>query len=288
MSEGEVKTSTWQQTMPDKNRNLRVAIVMPTQKNALTADEQISVRHLGHFLGKYDRYLVVPPDSGLRLDGFEPVYFEKRCFENTGTYSSLLMSTEFYRRFAAYTHLLIYQLDCLVFSDQLEYWCSQEWDYIGAPWWTSWSKAPGPDDRLHGAGNGGLSLRKVSPFLKVLNSCKSPFNTWAGWKTWHARRRRRQITSGLKLALGYLRVMPTASWYASGHPQYRWNEDKFWAFEAVKFNPNFKVAPVSAALRFSFEVAPRRCYELNEMKLPFCCHAWNRYDREFWEPFLLK
>jgi hypothetical protein len=34
-------------------------------------------------------------------------------------------------------------------------------------------------------------------------------------------------------------------------------------------------------------VAPRLCFELNGRKLPFGCHAWQRYDRGFWEPYLL-
>ena len=40
-------------------------------------------------------------------------------------------------------------------------------------------------------------------------------------------------------------------------------------------------------LRFSFEVAPRLCFELNGRRLPFGCHGWHRYDRTFWEPYLL-
>ena len=41
------------------------------------------------------------------------------------------------------------------------------------------------------------------------------------------------------------------------------------------------------ALEFSFELAPRYCFMMNGRRLPFGCHAWFRYDREFWEPFLL-
>jgi hypothetical protein len=39
---------------------------------------------------------------------------------------------------------------------------------------------------------------------------------------------------------------------------------------------------------FSFEVAPRYCFKMNRERLPFGCHAWSKYDQEFWEPFLLK
>src|SRR5690606_7208876 len=38
-----------------------VAVVVPASDRAeLTADEEISLRHLLHFLGDYDRYLVLP------------------------------------------------------------------------------------------------------------------------------------------------------------------------------------------------------------------------------------
>jgi hypothetical protein len=66
------------------------------------------------------------------------------------------------------------------------------------------------------------------------------------------------------------------------------NEDIFWGYEAKKYYPEFRIASVEASLRFAFEVAPRLCFELNNHTLPFGCHAWHKYDREFWEPYLLK
>lgn len=66
------------------------------------------------------------------------------------------------------------------------------------------------------------------------------------------------------------------------------NEDYFWSDEAVKFYPHFHIPTVEKALGFAFEVAPRMCYEMNQLQLPFGCHAWPRYDRSFWEPFLLR
>jgi hypothetical protein len=48
------------------------------------------------------------------------------------------------------------------------------------------------------------------------------------------------------------------------------------------------VAPVEEALGFSFEREPRYCFERNGGRLPFGCHAWNRWDRPFWEPYLIR
>lgn len=62
------------------------------------------------------------------------------------------------------------------------------------------------------------------------------------------------------------------------------NEDFF--FSAA--NGDFKVAPLSIALEFSFETHVRKCFELNDKRLPFGCHAWERYDFLFWKPYMEK
>ena len=70
----------------------------------------------------------------------------------------------------------------------------------------------------------------------------------------------------------------------------RWerSEELFIADRASYYYPEFTIAPLDEALRFGFECVPRYCYELNGNRLPFGCHAWERYDREFWEQFVLK
>ena len=70
--------------------------------------------------------------------------------------------------------------------------------------------------------------------------------------------------------------------------RFPYHEDVFWSFEAPKFDANFKVATAEEALPFAFEVAPRWCFEKNGRRLPFGCHAWPKYDREFWMEILNK
>ena len=65
------------------------------------------------------------------------------------------------------------------------------------------------------------------------------------------------------------------------------NNDIFWSYHAVKYLPDFKIPDWRTALRFAFEAAPRHCFELNGKELPFGCHAWPKFDRGFWDPFLL-
>lgn len=63
------------------------------------------------------------------------------------------------------------------------------------------------------------------------------------------------------------------------------NEDAFWASWDSEY---FRVAPVEIALKFAFEKDVRQCFLLNNYELPFGCHAWEKYDFEFWKPIFEK
>ena len=66
------------------------------------------------------------------------------------------------------------------------------------------------------------------------------------------------------------------------------NEDRFWSDQARLIYPDFKVCSVESGLQFGFDEEPAYCFEQNGRKLPFGCHGWYKYDRQFWEPYLLK
>lgn len=61
------------------------------------------------------------------------------------------------------------------------------------------------------------------------------------------------------------------------------NEDIFFA---ANNGEKFKVAPVEIALMFSFEREVEKCYLKNKKKIPFGCHAWERYNLAFWKPYI--
>lgn len=268
-----------------------MAIVVPMYKQVLDADEEISYRHLIHFLGRFDKYLVTPQSLGIALEGFGVKRFRDDFFRNTVTYSALLLSREFYATFSSYDFILIYQFDALVFSDQLMDWCKRGWDYIGAPWIKS-KDADFVDAPT--VGNGGFSLRKVKSFLRVIDSAgfgaeleryQQALRGEGGVPT--PAESKLTIPQRIKMLLGPRHAGSRLDSPELG-PLYGINEDYFWSFKATKYAPDFMIAPVEDALRFSFEVEPRRCYALNHRQLPFGCHGWNRYDRKFWEPHLLK
>lgn len=61
------------------------------------------------------------------------------------------------------------------------------------------------------------------------------------------------------------------------------NEDIFFSMGNSDI---FRVAPVKVALEFSFEREVNRSFEMNEKKIPFGCHAWERYNLTFWKPYI--
>ncbi len=263
-----------------------VAIVVPfSNRKDLTPEEEISFKHLVHFLGKYDKYLVLPESLQLDYPGFGIKRFNDRFFGSLVAHRKLMLSPEFYKAFIEYKYILIYHLDCLVFSDQLMQWCETDLDYIGAPW----LKCPdSPWVEVPRIGNGGFSLRKIESFLKVIYSrryCVEPNKYWEDFCA--SKPKYIQYLNLPRKYLKRLRFFNNARWQMS-----RWhlssNEEFFWCDEAIKYYPEFNIASPETGLRFAFEVSPRLCFEQNNHTLPFGCHAWHKYDRDFWQPYLLK
>lgn len=275
----------------------RVAIVVPlSNRSTFTADELISLRHLEHHLGRHDRYFVAPESLEVSRPGFGVRRFPGRFFGSVNAHTRLVMSERFYEAFTDYEYILIYHLDALCFSDELIEWCDRGYDLIGAPFFQivtpAGSNGDGtPQDHVYGeisgsAGNGGFALRRVQACLNVLRShvpAEDPKEIW------------RRVTEGRSLPyrlamlpvrwVKHLKAFNSAKWECTRH----WVvEDLFFAHRAAHFAPGFRVAPVPEALRFAFEVKPRRCFELTGGRLPFGCHAWQRYDRSFWEPYLMR
>lgn len=250
---------------------MSVAVAVPVYRPELDADEAISARHLRTHLGRYDTYAVAPEGLDVPLD-LPPKRF---AFATHRDYSDLLLSRGFYEAFADYDFVLVHQLDCLVLSDELEAWCEEGWDYVGAPW-----VRHGPDGRpfFAGVGNGGFSLRRVEACLHVLELAGRPLER-ARLATTHA------AAAARRFAVRLPRVRTAAR--AALSARYRY-EDKFWSDEAPRLEPGFRIPPPEVAVSFAFETEPRFCLERNGGRLPFGAHRWAFHDRAFWEPHLLR
>ncbi len=261
-----------------------VAVAVPVFREHLGADEQASWEQLVRVLGGREIVLVGPEGMVLPIRDRPTIRFPAGCFESVAAYSRLLLSGDFWRRFRSWEYLLIYQLDCLVFEDQLESWCGRGFDYVGAPWLVD---PRVPERGFSRVGNGGFSLRRVASHLEVLTSRASP--RWPRLLRELISGRLPESPGGSSVSgisdrarvLASLRV--GAASYAAC---YTLNEDRFWSDRAAYFRPSFRVASVAEALGFAFEQAPRLCFERRGRQLPFGCHGWNRYDREFWQKFI--
>lgn len=259
----------------------KVAIIVPIYR-PINGAEKVSLLHLNHYLQKYDKFFLAPKGFNnfpFSKSGYSKVTFSPKYFLNVQTYSQLMLSPQVYQQFINYQYILIYQPDALVFSDQLDWWCDQDYDYIGAP---NYSSVVGFFTHKKGCPqvtyNGGLSLRKVSTALEVIKKAdkeavQDSNNPWVQ-KSW--------------LAKAILINKSHNKWLQAKPSSYPFNEDGFWSLEAAKYFPGFKMPDFLTALKFSFEKLPQKSFELNGNKLPFACHAWARYDRNFWLPYLLK
>lgn len=247
-----------------------VAVVVHHHADRLTADEEISRRHLEAFLGGYDVYLVVPEGSALELPGASVQTLPRDFFRDHRANSRLRLSRAFYEPFRAYEFILVYELDALVLKRELDEWCAREWDYVGAPW----LREEAGRVTLTGVGNGGFSLRRVESCLRALERLRRPVS-------------RARASTSFALRLGRRIVRPHAPVRQLLRDRYAY-EDKVWGIDVPRADPSFRVAPADAALAFAFETNPRARFELNDRRLPFGCHKWRAHDPEFWEPYLLR
>lgn len=261
-----------------------VAIVVPlSTRPGLNADEQISLCHLRHYLGKYDKFMVTAKSLPVEYPGFEVKRFDDSYFGSQRAHSWLQLSPEFYEAFLDYKYIFMYHLDSLALSDQLMEWCNRDFDFIGAPWFpgeaTPWVKEPT-------VGNSGFSLHKVRSFLRVIYSprlMKEPAllaehfqRTGSLVNLLRMFRRRLFFRNNVRWDM--------EAWMSSSDA----NCDTFFAAKAKVYFPEFHSATPAEALQFAFETDPRGCFRRNSERLPFGCHAWGRYDRAFWEPYLLR
>lgn len=267
---------------------MSVCVVIPVYKETLTSAEIISLKQCISILGQFK--IVFAAANNLDLQKYEEhcgqqkiatVRFQSTFFESIGGYNQLLLSENFYRQFIEYQNILIYQLDAYVFNDKLEAWCNKNYSYIGAPWFRNFETTNG-ENELWAVGNGGFSLRRVNDFLAVFKHKGKIFSfsfLWQKYSTYSALQRILRLP---KIMFQYFFQNSTQHLYQL----FGENEDHFWSFHAPRIDVNFKIAPIDDALNFAFECNPRKMYKLNQNRLPFGVHAWEKYGKDFWLAYI--
>jgi hypothetical protein len=256
----------------------KAAVIIPFYKTDLTGHEMIALEQCFRVLANHPIIAIKPhkllmPANTHRFKFNDVIAFDDKYFASISGYNELMLSEKFYGSFLNWEYILIYQLDAFVFSDELDYWCGKEVDYIGAPWirrkeYPNWGKAlfsitmqtlsrrfnlkkyglPGKRQFDNNVGNGGFSLRRTQKFYDLCISFRSKIADY----------NRRQV--------------------------HQYNEDAFWSIEVNRKSKILKKPPYREALKFAVEFFPERALQLNDGKLPFGCHAWEKHI-DFWQPF---
>lgn len=263
-----------------------VTVVIPIYKTELSAIERWAVaRNLSVLAPNREIAIVCPQDLDItpldslmglnsnrcHIERFAPAFFDGRL-----GYNQLMLSQDFYSRFHNSQFIVVCQTDVVLFHDNLDYWCSLNYDYIGAPW------LPAPGDvegwnlarraiyklrrgwaRLRGGfhpvllkwkvGNGGFSLRRVEAMLQVLDQHPD------------------------KMAEIAKNANHTASF-----------EDVVWSVRVNELWPaTLNIPDYTTAARFAFEGHPEMAMRCTSGELPMGAHAFYRQrNRKFWSQFL--
>jgi len=232
-----------------------VTILVPIYRTALLPLEHYSLAQSLAALAGREVCFIGPAQLDLRyyhehFPGIPFAGFDGESFASVQGYSRLLLSQTFYQRFADHEFLLILQTDAIVLRDELDFWCAQVFDYIGAPWpdgfelFVNMGKFGGPYGKQVKVpvGNGGLSLRRIRKCIALLGEFNGIVSTFDR----------------------------TGS-----------SEDLFFSVMGA-LSENFVMPNEIIASLFSVELKPSYYFAVNGGKLPMGTHAWWTYEPEFW------
>lgn len=275
-------------------------IVIPIYKDVPAQGERASIRQTFRVLGRHDIFFVT--HVGCRLDAYREIveseqgemrteFFDKGYFDSVAHYSDLCFSEEFYLRFREYEYMLICQTDAWVFRDELDYWCRQGYDYIGAPIYFPYNKQK--FTRIfYGVGNGGFSLRRIEHCLRIIRADQHKIFLKPGILAkiyWYGFLYNEDYKRSVIKRLGLLPLfIAKVLGFRNSIAQFRktgCEEDailSFWAHNA--WGVVCRVPNELEAACFSMEVNPEYLYNKTGRQLPFGCHAFEKWEYEsFWK-----
>lgn len=146
----------------------KCCIVILIYKENMSPDELISFNSISRNCeGVYDIYFVGNSCLGneywkmvCKRHSIKPVVLDDSWFESICSYNKLCLNPDFYKIFSNYKYMMIFQLDGYMFYNDLDSFVKLDYDYYGALHYSPYLKC----------GNGGISLRKVSKMISVLES----------------------------------------------------------------------------------------------------------------------
>jgi hypothetical protein len=262
----------------------RVVILIIAHRAKLHPLEIISLKQCIKVLGSYPITLVTP--IGLNVESYKKIdknikfdFIDPKWQASYASFNRLKIEPFIYERYKAYDFILFYELDSLVFRNELQYWLDQDYDYIGAPVKINSAIMPLENDLNQFYFNGGFSLRKVESHLRVLHTYRKllPQRYIKKWYSkYNTNGKIANIHRYLGMSLGY----QNNTHYENNF--FRRNEDVFWSFYVPKVIKWFRLPDSKQAIKFSFDKDPELLYKRNNDSLPFGCHAWYRKDENYY------
>jgi len=252
-----------------------------SEKNAIKSFTKLKDDVEYCFIGKSSHFLAIEDElkNLLPSDKVRFEYFDDAFFESTKTYNILLLSYDFYKRFQAFKYLLICQLDSFVIHKNINSFLDRNYIYCGAPFMGIHN-----DTKKLTIGNGGFSLRKVSFFENFSNRNTFLKSTFYWPLKIRSRWWRIVIQPIIVLLIRFYAFLIRKDPILEVGKIAQTNEDIIWSQVMKKYNciiPSFE-----EALQFSFDKLPETCFIMNEEKLPFGCHGFNKKYANFWRKHL--
>lgn len=261
-------------------KSKKCVVVIPIHSSTPSEMELISFQQCFRILGNHAIKIIAPKGLNLTkynsvIHSFNVVFIDPIWQSSIEKYNKLKLSLFFYKLFDDYEFLMTYELDAFVFKDDLLFWCEKGFDYIGSPWFMGYEK---PTTEFLGVGNSGFSLRNVQAMQSAIKKIYIKEAAFYPFGSKNA------LLFKASTLFNYLLI-----YFGENHTIQRAahkNEDEFIANVITKKIKKFNVASIEEAIKFGFEVQPKFLYQMNKSTLPMGCHAWLKYDPEFWKPFI--
>lgn len=267
-------------------------IVIPTYKEILDDDEIKSLAQCKKVLSNYDIKFVCPENLDVswyqKQWTFEFIRFEEKYFKSIFSYSHLLVNKDFYKAFADYEYMLLYQLDAWVFKNELEEWCAKDYDYIGAPWFEGYSIAKPEAKMLEYTGNGGFSLRKIPTLIDVLSKTETSEEKLYTFLEIYTKFGTSSVFNIFRLIKSVYRYFSKNNVVKHALKKIKFCEDNIIANTLRRLYPELKIAKAEDVKLFSFEILPERLFEECGHQLPFGCHGYKKYNWAFWKNYIIE
>ena len=268
----------------------KCVVVIPIYKNEIDSSEFSSIAQCKKVLAEYDIKFVCPEkleiSEELKSLSLDFLKFDDKYFESPKSYSRMLLDKNFYQQFSDYEYMLIYQLDAWVFENKLAQWCDKGYDYVGAPWFKGFSIAKEKAKMRKYAGNGGFSLRKISTFVDILSSAENSDKKMITFHDIFTNRGECSKCDITRLPRAITKFFSKNNVLKVAIKNPPDGEDSIIVNDLRRIYPELKVAEAKDAKFFAFEVLPKRLFKECGEKLPFGCHAYKKYDTEFWKEYI--